>query len=185
MFKDLRFWWKYKGRHAHRNFIAGVKNLFKWFPIIWKDRDWDDHFIFEILKFKLKNQSKYIGRYDRHVSAKRDAEVMMTCVRLIDKIQTEYYAVEYMDYHKTEFHWDDCEDRPEHKQLRIEELEENFDNYFVKYPNIYKRVINTKKSIFKKDEKSGIAMNMAHINHERAIKLLFNIMEKNIERWWD
>jgi hypothetical protein len=30
-----------------------------------------------------------------------------------------------------------------------------------------------------------IAMNIAHINQDRARKLLFKIMEENIEGWWD
>jgi hypothetical protein len=29
--------------------------------IIWGDRDWDSHYIYEILKHKLKSQSQYIG----------------------------------------------------------------------------------------------------------------------------
>jgi hypothetical protein len=28
-------------------------------------------------------------------------------------------------------------------------------------------------------------MNIGHINHDRARKLLFNIMSDNIEGWWD
>jgi hypothetical protein len=28
-------------------------------------------------------------------------------------------------------------------------------------------------------------MNIGHINHSRARKLLFKIMEENIEGWWD
>ena len=62
-----------------RDFIQGIKTLIRWFPIIWKDRDYDDHFIWEILKFKIRNQADYIGSKDRHVSAKRDAEIMMLC----------------------------------------------------------------------------------------------------------
>jgi hypothetical protein len=30
-----------------------------------------------------------------------------------------------------------------------------------------------------------IAMNIAHINQDRVRKLLFKIMEENIEGWWD
>ena len=74
---------------------------------------------------------------------------------------------------------------PGHKELRIEELSENFDEYFKKYPLIHKKVINMKKTPFRKDDKCGIAINIAHINHGRAKKLLFKILEKNIERWWD
>ena len=40
------------------NIIQGIKNLLYWFPIIWKDRNFDEHFIYEILKHKLKYQSK-------------------------------------------------------------------------------------------------------------------------------
>jgi hypothetical protein len=72
-----------------KQFFKRIYNLYRWFPIIWKDQDWDDYYIWEVLKFKLKNQSKYIGTKDRHVSAKRDAEIMMLCTRLIDKLQTE------------------------------------------------------------------------------------------------
>ena len=35
------------------------------------------------------------------------------------------------------------------------------------------------------DIKQRIAMNIGHINHERARKLLFKLMEQNIEKWWD
>ena len=88
-----------------RMFFRKVKNLLRWFPIIWKDEDWDDHYIFEILKFKLKNQAKYIGDKDRHTLAKRDAEIMMLCVSLIDKVQEEYYNTEHLDYEESNFNF--------------------------------------------------------------------------------
>ena len=33
--------------------------------------------------------------------------------------------------------------------------------------------------------KQKLAMNIGHINHKRARKLLFKLMEQNIEKWWD
>jgi hypothetical protein len=35
------------------------------------------------------------------------------------------------------------------------------------------------------DMKRVIAQNIAHLNHDRARKLLFKIMEENIEGWWN
>jgi len=43
-----------------------IKNIIRWFPIIWKDRDYDDWYIYTILETKLKHQAKYIG--DRDIS---------------------------------------------------------------------------------------------------------------------
>ena len=69
--------------------IEGFKNIIKWLPIIWKDRDWDDHFIWEILKTKLKHQADYISKQDRHTQAQYDAQKMRLCVSLIEKIQED------------------------------------------------------------------------------------------------
>jgi hypothetical protein len=167
-----------------KSFFKRLKNLYRWFPIIWKDQDWDDHYIFEILKFKLKNQAEYIGYHDRHMSAKRDAEIMMLCVRLIDKVQNEYYETEYQDYHDSEIKFTDSESYPGMYELDIIEKSEHFDDYFKKYPLIYKQVMNN-KTLFHKTTKNGIAINIAHINHDRARKLLFKILEQHIEGWWD
>jgi hypothetical protein len=162
-----------------KRFFKRIYNLYRWFPIIWKDQDWDDHFIWEILKFKLKNQAEYIGGKDRHVNAKRDAEIMMLCVRLIEKIQSEYYAGEYMDYHESDYNWINSESHPGMHELEIIEKSERFDEYFKKYPLIYRCVPDLKAP------KIRIALQIAHTNHDRARKLLFNILEQNIEQWWD
>lgn len=168
-----------------KRFLKRIYNLYRWLPVIWKDQDWDDYYIFEILKFKLKNQAEYIGYHDRHVNAKRDAEVMMLCVRLIEKVQSEYYGVEYRDYIKSNLKFIPCKDRPDMYEMKEDIISENCDIYFKKYPRIYKQVMRAEKLRFRKDSKTGIAMNIAHINEERAHRLLFNILEQNIRKWWD
>ena len=191
--RKLRFiplWWDHEGKYYHKMFKTGVQNLIYWFPIIWKDRNWDSHYIFEIMMHKIKAQSKYIGSRDIHTRAQRDAEIMMTCVRLMKQIDDEFYSSEYSDYHTTK-HW--FADVPGKEGLSSWEsrlLEENFDEYFKKYPLVYKRVLKG-EGVFHLDGKNDldikqrIAMNIGHINHDRARKLLFKIMEQNIERWWD
>lgn len=188
--RKLRFielWWENDGKYLHTTIMRGIKSIWYWLPIIWKDRHWDSHYIFEIMKHKIKAQSKYIGERDIHTRAKRDAEVMMTCVRLMEKVQDEFYSGEYSDYHKTKHWFEDIEDKPGYSSWESRQLEENFDDYFAKYPLIHKRVL-AGEGIFTPshdNDKQRIAMNIAHINHDRARKLLFKIMEQHIERWWD
>ena len=163
-----------------------IRNLIRWTPIIWKDQDWDHSFIFEILKFKLKNQAKYIGGQDRHTTAKRDAELMMTCVRLIDRIQDGFYDGEYADYHEADFRFEECEDKPGYSQLHIDEISNRFTEYFAKYPIQYKRAIdpNTHWYYTEKSDKT-IAMWIGNENQKRAQTLLFKIMNEKIQGWWD
>ena len=187
--KDLSLWWQFDGRYYHKNFIQGVKNIWYWFPAIWKDRHWDSHYIFDIMIHKIKAQSKYIGDRGIHTRAKRDAEVMMTCVRLMERVQDEFYSGEYSDFHKTK-HWFEPADKEGYSTWKSRILSEDFDSYIKKYPLIEKRVING-EGVFQLDDedtlenKQRIAMNIGHINHDRARKLLFKLMEENIERWWD
>jgi len=190
LFKNPKLWWKFEGRYYHKDLYRGIKNLLKWIPVIWKDRNWDHTFIYDILEHKLKLQSEYIGKYGNHVTAKRDAEIMMVCVKLIQRLKDGYYDGENHDYHKTKYWFEDIEDKPGYSTMESELLEENFDDYFKKYPLIHKRVLNG-EGVFniQVDDEGGrkerVAMNISRINHDRARKLLFKIMEENIEKWWD
>ena len=190
LFKNPYLWWKFEGRYYHKDLYKGIKNLIQWFPVIWKDRDWDSYYIFRILEHKLKLQAKGISKRDIHMNAQRDAGVMMTCVRLMEKVRNGYYESEYLDYYKTKMWFEDIEDSPGYSTIESKIISENFDEYFKKYPLIYKRVLNgegivniNKKS--KNQRKNAIAMNIAHINQKRANKLLFKMLETNIKRWWD
>jgi len=184
----IPLWWNHEGKYLHKEVRTGIRNIWYWLPIIWKDRNWDSHYIFEIMMHKLKAQSKYIGSRGYHVSAERDAEVMMTCVKLMKLIQDDFYSSEYSDYHKTKHWFEDVPGKEGYSSWESKLLEENFDDYFKKYPLIYKRVLNG-EGVFRREgreeDKQVIAMNISHINHDRARKLLFKIMEENIERWWD
>lgn len=162
-----------------KQFFKRIYNLYRWFPIIWKDQDWDDFYIFEILKFKLKNQAKYIGGKDRHTRAKRDAEIMMLCVRLIEKVQDEYYGMEYLDYCKSEIKFIPSKSYPGSYELESIELSEHYNDYFKKYPLIYRMVPDLNAP------KEKIAFQIARINEERAYKLLFKILEQNTRKWWE
>lgn len=189
-FRRMQLWWKFDGQYLHKKIKRGIQNLIYWFPIIWKDRNWDDGYIFNILKHKLKAQAKYIGDRDFHTRAQQDARRMRLCVKLIEKVQEEDYAMEYMDYHKDRVWFTPCEDREGSSLYNSEVVNENFNDYFKKYPLVYKRVING-EGIFKFDNvvdvenKKRIAMNIAHINQQRAHNLLFKILNENILYWWD
>lgn len=161
-----------------KQFVSIIRNLCRWFPVIVKDRDWDDYYIWEVLKFKLANQAKYISYKDRHVSAQRDAQKMRLCVRLIEKIQSEYYCSEYMDHEEIEFAFIPSEANSKCKILDIKTIKDNLDEYFAKYPLQYKK-------LDKSQAKRSIAIKLAIANHNRAKKILFTLLERNIESWWD
>jgi hypothetical protein len=103
----------------------------------------------------------------------------MLCVRLIDKVQDEFYGTEYLDYQDSELKFIDSESHPGMYEMLTIEKSERYDEYFKKYPLIYRMVPDLNAP------KGRIAFEIAKINGERAHKLLFKILEQNIRRWWD
>lgn len=191
------FIWKYF-RNPVRNFSISVGNLIKWFPVIWKDRDWDHHFILEVIAFKLEKQSKYIKDKGFHTRSDVDSGQMMTCSKLAKRIQEDFYLTEYIDYVEQDFSFVpyNTDEREDYYVMESTTKSERFDEFFKKYPLVYKKILmDEKNQTFKlknRDEemdvveiKQLIAMNISHYNHNRARKLLFSIMENNIERWWN
>jgi hypothetical protein len=126
-------WVRWELPYQHKYIKYGVKNLYKWFWVIWKDRDFDYHYTYQILKFKLEKQAKHLGKRNWHESSKRDAELMMTCVRLINKLQNEEY-----------------------------------------YDELYNL-----------DKRSPEALKIVTDRHNKARRLLFNILDRKIESFWD
>jgi hypothetical protein len=177
-------WFKWDAKHLHRDIAQGFKNLYKWFPIVWKDRDWDDHFIFEALKFKLKNTADYFEEKQRFVGWEDEVKYIRICEKLIKRIQDDYYQMEYMDYVNMEFDLIPIAntDKFEYKSTVTED---NLDKYFALYPRTKNKVLLSDKYKTYLSTDSGTALAMGVERHLKARKLLFKIMEKRIEAWWD
>jgi len=165
-----------KIKDFYYNIKGYIKNIIKWSPILWKDRNWDHYYIIDTLRFKIENTSKYIEKNKRYVGWERDVERMNLVIKLIDKFQEGYYSCEYQNYHKSKFWFEDCKN-PNFKQLKIETIENNLNEYFKKYPNTYK--------LFFEDDDLKIALKMGNHLHNKCKRILFKLIEKNIEKWWD
>jgi hypothetical protein len=66
---------------------------------------------------------------------------------------------------------------------------ENYDEYLAKYPRQHKRVLSGEVNRFNKPieqkDKQEIAMEIALENQNRSLKLLFKILDQQINRWWN
>lgn len=191
-------WWKYDGRYYPKNFWQGIKNLWRWKSVIWKDRDWDHDYIYEILAFKLKNQADCLSKTEYSNKNKRDVEIIRTCVRLIEKQQSGWYDSEYIDYFEADYDFVPIENVEGYSvaeesnwfEVKTTVYGERFDEYFAKYPRQYKRVKQGQLTRFGDEyknsrDKKTAAMEISYENQKRSRKLLFKILEQNIERWWN
>jgi hypothetical protein len=173
MLNKITAWWRFKARYYHKDFIYGVKNLRNWLPTIWKDRDWDQHFIYEVLIHKLEKQAKYIN------TRSRDAEIMLLCAKLARIQQEDLYQYEFMEYLDQDVEFVATDETEKWFTMESTVTRDELSEYFRKYSRQYE--------LFDKTDTDNhtVALKIARNNQERSRKLLFKIMSDNIERWWD
>lgn len=188
------------GRKSWRNyapiwfkeFITGCNNLIKWFPTIWKQRDWDQSYIYEIIKQKLIFQREELVNANRHVDIWQVNRDITICLNLIELIQEDYYEIEYLDekYIKQSFNFVPTEEKFDGEdtfEMKNEVHYKDFVPYFVKYINQYKKLrrYGFRGMKLKKEDDKRIALYLGMVNDERARTLLFKILNERINHWWD
>jgi hypothetical protein len=186
----IYLFWRYDLRHSPSRFVRGIKNLIEWFPIIWEDRDYDSQYLMDIMKFKIQKMSKLQGSTNSHVSTQRNVEIMNTVVRLIDKVVDETYRHEYYDYFDSTYKFvkvhrtDNDPKREDYYTMEEEITRDDTHEYIKKYSRTYKQV--TTHSLHKDDmDARMIPMIMGDIRHVKAKRLLFSLMERNVDKWWE
>jgi len=176
--QSFYYWLIYDAKYIPRNTINGIQNLCRYFKVIWKDNSWGSYTTFELLKTKLKYIAKDVSEADYYVGWERDVERINTCIRLIEKLQDEYYATEYL------LGWNS--DLENYKTFKTNK---DFSYLFKKYSRIKKYIINNPgdKNVFYykniNDDVHTLAMSICQFNEQRANKLLFRLIEENIYSW--
>jgi len=182
--------WNRKGvlpflcRNTHwrlRYFIGGIKNIFRWIPTLYKDKDWDSWYIFTILQKKIEFQRKEIIYANRHMDVDRDNRDMTIVLNLIERVKDEYYNTEYLDYEDSKFRFEPIEGNENLKKMEINILTENYNEYLKKYPSSVRKVLKNKPNLDKRD----LCFYVAKHNQEKAHNLLFKILKERMQWWWD
>lgn len=166
-----------------KEFIDGVKNLIDWLPVIWKDRHWDDSYIFEVLKRKLLLQRNHLVDQYRHTDIPTVNRDITICLNLIEHIQEEYYALEIYNYHESKMVSKKCEDIPGYNEVNIEVVSENFDSYFALHKSAVKKCLKKDRTL--SNSKENLARAVAHYKQDQCHKLLFSILSERMTWWWD
>ena len=153
------------------NIRYGIENLIRWFPVIWKDRDWDHYFLYVILHHKLKRMEHLHIHYSHLTSGSQTVKEIKTCINLLDRLlKDEYYENASIEYNKKwgkpKFDWiptDSVYSKLQIKQKHVKTEEEK-----LKETKHFSRVCDHERNMRKQD-----------------IEYLFHYMSKHVEGWWD
>lgn len=163
-----------------RNFLGGCKNILRWAPTLYKDKDWDQYHIYTILQKKIEFQRKEIVYANRSTRVWQDNRDMTVILNLLQSVKDGYYESEHIDYYESNVEFIPAEGT-NLKKMKLEIISERYDEYLSKYKSSVRKVLKDEGDL----DKYVLCMLVARHNQEKARKLLFNMLHEKIERWWD
>ena len=74
-----------------REFFRSIKNLIVWLPIIWRDRQWDNYYIEELLLKKIILIRDYTQKRETFVGWENEVKWMNYCIYLLAMLTKSKY----------------------------------------------------------------------------------------------
>lgn len=166
IFKRVYFFFRDYGiSYLYYCTINGIRNLIKYFNIIWMDRNDDYIYLYRILKVKLQYM-KYSYERDKHHDMKPYIKQLQFCINCLNRlIENKYFDPKNTLYNK-------------YGKIIFKEVSEN-------ECVITREKIKTEEQQEQYDKETRKAWDIGEYIKERDKKLLFKIIEKYIEGWWN
>jgi len=152
----------------------GFKNIVIWFPVIWNDRNWDQFYIYKIIKYKLIQMEKYHRNYGISINSNQIAKEIKLCINLLNRIIDDGYLDNVIDPHNKK--WGEMrmifEDHPTDNSLcELKEFQ-------------VENAITEKEKIQEEKERSRLYKHSDNLK-KQDLDMLFIKLRKHIECWWD
>jgi len=162
--------------YPFRDFYRRIKNVLRWLPIIWKDRDYDDSYITEILIKKLEfTRDFYLSGKAYSAEADKVADEIKEAIDRLHMTRDswEFYeqqAHEILEekWGKSEFNWTPTDDGTDSMYLDIEHENVKTPEDEEQYSKEFKAALKTARKEYMNDKKDA-----------------YKFIAKNIDKWWD
>lgn len=154
-----------------KRFFRKLKRLLQYIPMIWKTDDFDYSYSIQLFQYQLRRTADCIEENDYIENSKVVALKIRTACDLLDA----GYHGKYIEEAEAEFE----RQYGESEVIFSETPEGNFDMQ-IRWPIAEDEDHN--KEI---QEYWSAAMGAAYVKSDRAKKLAWNYIHKNIDQWWD
>jgi hypothetical protein len=156
-----------------RWFFRKIKRVIEFFPIVWNGYDFDYRHALDLFHYQLSRTANFMDS-DRaySVRAKQDARRLRTILELMKKVYDEEYRMEHFD--------------------KMEQVWGNWSmdwgdngNGTSTYRGSKWELADTPEKQKEADEQFSTLSILAENKHQRAKKLLWKLVEHNLEHMWD
>ena len=158
------------------NIKYGIKNIIKWLPIIWLDRDWDYYFLMRMMQHKMKFMEKSM-RKSMLLNGPVYAKQIKDCIILLERLINDEYYSEAFKEHDKKFGDIEIEEIPHIKDDGI--IDDDLVEIEIKRKNV-----NTDQDKIDEEKSSKDCFRRSRQKQLNDLHNLFNSMKSNIFHWW-
>jgi hypothetical protein len=137
----------------------GIRNLKKYFKIVWKMRSWDYHYILRMMHFQITLLKNANDKYSQHLNSEDYSKTMNDVLILLNHKIEDNYA-------------ERCGYKPNENPLEWEKIE-GTDNWRI-IDNDSEEEKEIQRNIFKQ----------SYELEEKEWNEMFEIMKKEMRHWW-
>ena len=145
--------------------IQGIVNIIKWFPILWRDRDYDHYFFFVLLRRKLISAHKFFEDISVWSYKNKETEKIKLCVMLLNRIIGDNY--------------DDMVFEKHNRRWGTPVFNIGVDGEL----NIVRPNVNKENEIQEREEFKNCVRHVVYMR-KQDVKYLFNLLTKCVLEWW-
>lgn len=160
--------------HYIETLLWRIKNTFKWIKFIWGFKWYEYGQIYQIMRFSLQNTIEYFeGSKIYYLGMDRDLYYMRLCVKLIDRIESDYYE---------ERAFEEIEKRWGKNNFITENLNDGgLEMYSLK---MKRELEKTEEDSKRYRDEYMLIRQFWNLKHEKAKRLLYRILQEKMEGWW-
>lgn len=155
-----------------RRFLRKIRRIFEYLPVIWKNEDFDHHYIFTLLKYKLERTKKSFKEskiYDHSINIQK----IETAIRLLDIVIEEQYVYDIDETF--------CEILGKDVKISLNFYPDKDD------PELFGITlqIDGRDMTEEEEELYQKVTKECYKKQRRAQRVLFEFLDHNIQSWWD
>ncbi len=156
-----------------RNVKIGIKNIIRWLPVVWNDRQWSYEYFWDIMYHKLFLMHDNFVKDDTHVDSEQTAKQIARCMELVDRFRSDWYEQESINY--MEKKWGELKMTSIPVKNNEDVLQLHFSRPGVKTQDdeVKERADSTRTHKWEQEQ------------YEKDVDELFSILKGNIRNWWN
>lgn len=171
--EDCSNWTMYQWRTI-KSFFKKLKRFIQFAPHIWRGYDWDYQYAIDLFAYQLERTAKALEDDNAYgMNSSHNAARIRLALKLMDIVYHERYVDQVWDEMEAEF--GSC-------KTTWESVPNSDNSIFTgfKWERAIDDADNQRIGQLLSDK-----MSEAHLKTQKAHKLLWRVVEHNIQKWWD